>query len=438
MRRMVQSKRVVISTFGSLGDVFPYIAVAKELAARGVSVAIATNADHHEMLAVHGIEGIEIGRRIRPMFQEDPDLARKTMDQKTGLQFVLQNLVMRPLKANYEQLLAKTDGVDLIVTHTLAYHALLVARTRGIPFVSTILSPINFWSKYDPPAMDQILWLPKMHKIWGATISGIMMKQMSNHVYSWGEPYRELQRELGMEVDTRNVFFEGQFSPIKNLGLFSPVFGPPQPDWPPNAVATGFPFLDEHEEIPEEVRDKVREFLQAGDAPVVFTLGTSAVWDAGTFYHDSVEALKACGLRGVLLVGKELEQNVPPDLPDTVIAVPYLPHALIFRHARAIVHQGGVGTTAQALRSGNPQLVMPFSHDQFDNAQRVERLGCGVWMQKKHYNAGTACGALRKICSGQFRAKAAEVGKLISEENGAAKAADEIMGAMQLVKSGKS
>ena len=421
------TKSVVISTFGSLGDVFPYVAVAKELMERGVKVAIATTGDYQEMLAQHGVQSLEIGNRMRPMLEADPDFGRKLMDQATGPQFVLQELVMRPLRPRYEQLLAATEGVDLIVTHTLAYHAILVARTRGIPFVSTILSPLNFWSKYDPPAMNKILWLPKMRRVWGATISGAILKRISDDVYSWGEPYRELQRQLGMEVDTRNVFFEGQYSPVKNLGLFSPVFGPSQADWPPNAVATGFPFLEQEEEIPEDVREKVRDFLQAGEAPVVVTLGSSAVWDAGNFYVDSVEALSSCGLRGLLLVGKELQKNIPSKLPDSVIAVEYLPHSLIFRHARAIVHQGGVGTTAQALRSGNPQLVMPYSHDQFDNAQRVERLGCGLWMEKKNYNARSAGNLLRRLCSGAFRARAEEIGKQISAENGAAKAAEEII-----------
>lgn len=424
-------KRVVISTFGSLGDVFPYIAVAKEMIDRGVHVSIATTRDHHDALARHGVQAIEVGKHLKPEFEANPELIRKVMDQSTGSQYVLQELVMKPLRENYEQLLAATEGVDLIVTHTLAYHALLVARTRKIPFVSTILSPLNFWSKYDPPAMDKILWLPRMHRIWGATISGVIMKQMAQHVYSWGDPYRDVQQALGMEVDRRNVFFEGQFSPIKNLGLFSPVFGPRQPDWPPNAVATGFPFLDQDNDIPEDVRDKVRDFLQAGEPPVVFTLGSSAVWDAGNFYRDSIEAVNQCRLRAVLLIGKDIQGNVPKELPENIIAVEYLPHALIFRHARAIVHQGGVGTTAQALRSGNPQLVVPYSHDQFDNAARVKRLGCGLWMQKKKYNANTSCASLRRLCSGEFRHRSEEIGKMIDAENGAANAAEEIISALE-------
>jgi rhamnosyltransferase subunit B len=419
--------RLLITTFGSLGDLFPYIAVAKELQQRGVSVAIASTEDHKPYLDLHGVEFVPMGVNVTDMLEHEPHLMRKIMDRDNGSEYVLRHLVMGNLRRNYDDLMKATDGVDLLVTHTISYATILVARKKNIPFVGTILSPLNYWSKYDPPVMPGATFLPTLHRMLGTPAVSFVMNRMKNQIYSWGEEYRKLQSELGLEVDRRNIFFEGQFSPLKNLGLFSPLFGPPQQDWPSNAVATGFPFLDT-DFIPEDTRQQVRDFLKDGPAPVVFTLGSSAVWDAGDFYVQSVEALKQLNLRGVLLVGMAPDKKVPTDLPPSVIAVDYLPHNLIFRHASAVVHQGGVGTTAQALRAGVPQLVVPWAHDQLDNAARVARLGCGVSVERSQYNAKRAVRLVAQICSQPYRTAAQQIGEKIDAE----RAADEIILAAKL------
>jgi len=92
--------------------------------------------------------------------------------------------------------------------------------------------------------------------------------------------------------------------------------------------------------------------------PLVFTLGSSAVVDAGPFYENSVAATKLLGRRAVLLVGKD-PRNRPASLPDGVVAFAYAPYSELFPRAAAIVHQGGIGTTAQAMRSGRPCWSCP-------------------------------------------------------------------------------
>src|SRR5205085_815485 len=96
--------------------------------------------------------------------------------------------------------------------------------------------------------------------------------------------------------------------------------------------------------------------------------------DAGPFYEHSAAAAKLLGRRAVLVVGKDTG-NRPASLPDGVAAFDYVPFAGLFPRATAIVHAGGIGTTGLAMRSGRPMLVMPYAHDQFDNAARATRLG---------------------------------------------------------------
>jgi UDP:flavonoid glycosyltransferase YjiC (YdhE family) len=144
----------------------------------------------------------------------------------------------------------------------------------------------------------------------------------------------------------------------------------------------------------------------------------------GRFYQASVEAATQLNRRAVLLMGK----NAPPnDLPETVFTTSYVPYSQIFPRACAIVHQGGIGTTAQALRAGRPTLVMPYSHDQPDNAARVERLGTSRTIPRNQYTAERVAKQLRQLLGNpSYAAKALEIGGIIRTENGVSVACDAI------------
>jgi UDP:flavonoid glycosyltransferase YjiC (YdhE family) len=171
--------------------------------------------------------------------------------------------------------------------------------------------------------------------------------------------------------------------------------------------------------------------LDAGEPPIVFTLGSSAVKVPGNFYQESIQAAKLLNRRAVLLIGK----NTPPEnLSQDILAVSYVPHSQIFPRACAIVHQGGIGTTAQALRAGRPTLVMPYSHDQPDNAARVERLGISRTIPRKQYLASRVAKELCKLLENpNYAAKAAEIGRIIQVENGVGVACDAIEQQLQAI-----
>jgi rhamnosyltransferase subunit B len=202
------------------------------------------------------------------------------------------------------------------------------------------------------------------------------------------------------------------------------VIGEPQPDWPAHTLVTGFPFYDETESsLPPELL----QFLADGEPPIIFTLGSSVVWDAGSFYLESAVAARKLGKRAVLLVGDDPLNHPLEPLAEHVIAVPYAPYAQIFPRASAIVHQGGIGTTGHALRAGKPMLVVPLGGDQYDNGARVERLGVGRVMKRNHYRADRAAVELKQLLeSPTYRTKAATIGQQLQTENGVGAACDAI------------
>jgi UDP:flavonoid glycosyltransferase YjiC (YdhE family) len=243
---------------------------------------------------------------------------------------------------------------------------------------------------------------------------------------AWAKPWHAFRAELGLPPTEDNPIFEGQHAPDLVLAMFSEQLARPQADWPPLTVVTGFCDFDRHaseEATPEEVE----RFLDAGPPPVVFTLGSSAVWSPGQFYAESLEAIRRVGVRAILLIGPEGANTLPESLPEGVAAFGYAPYSSLFPRCAAIVHQGGVGTTAQAMRAGRPMVVVPFGFDQQDNAARVQRLGIARVIPKERYTAGRVTRALRQLLDDPAPAdRAAEIGRLVRQEDGAAVASDAI------------
>jgi UDP:flavonoid glycosyltransferase YjiC (YdhE family) len=191
-------------------------------------------------------------------------------------------------------------------------------------------------------------------------------------------PYlNPFRAELGLPP-ARNIITDWINSPDVVIGLFPAWFAPPASDWPPNARLTGFPLYDRGEVDP--LPGPVADFLDAGPPPVVVTFG-SAMKFAGPYFAAAAEALARLGKRGMFLT--PYPGQVPEKLPPGVVRFDYVPFGHVFRRAAAVVHHGGIGTTAQALAAGVPQLIVPFAHDQPDNAVRLRALGVGRWMWPK-------------------------------------------------------
>jgi UDP:flavonoid glycosyltransferase YjiC (YdhE family) len=247
------------------------------------------------------------------------------------------------------------------------------------------------------------------------------MRLVRRQTAKWLAPVSALRVRHGLPP-AGNPLFEAQYSPHLNLGLYSRVMASPQPDWPPQMRTTGFVFYNGPAALPPELE----AFLAAGPAPVVFTLGSSAVAAAGRFYHESAEAAARAGVRAVLLTGG-FASNVPSRVPDGVLLVDRAPHQLLFPRARAVVHQGGAGTTGQALRAGCPMIVVPHGHDQPDNAFRVTRLGVARTLFPGRYTAASVAAELGPLLDDpSYHARAQATAAIVRQEGGADGAADAI------------
>ena len=413
--------RILIHAFGSYGDIHPYIGLALELQHRGHQPLIATSPIYRQKIEAEGLAF----RSIRPDLPRiDRELMRKVFDRRKGTEFIFRHILMPTLRDSYQDLAASSGDSQVIVTHPVAFAGPLLARVRHLPWISTVLAPASFMSAYDPPAFGGFPF-PEHVVRFGRGFHHAFYRVVDRMTRPWLGPYRELEAELGLKPGD-NPIFAGQHSPQLVLGLFSPLLAAPQPDWPPQARATGFIFFD-RDEVEHPPEPELERFLQPGPPPIVFTLGSAAVQAAENFFVESAKAARLMQRRAVLLVGKDMPRPSADLLSGDIAAFDYVPFSQLFPRAAAIVHQGGIGTTAQVMRSGRPALAMPLSHDQFDNAVRSKRLGIARIISRKRYRAQRVAAELDCLLRDpSYDRRAADVGSQVRAEDGAGAACDAI------------
>lgn len=411
--------RIVINSLGSYGDVNPYVGLALELRRRGHRPLLAMPAVYRA--AIEG-EGLEF-HAVRPdLDPANTALIERIMDPARGTEAIFGEIVVPSLQATFDDLRPATEGADLVITHPAALVGPIVAQALGRPWASTVLAPMSFFSVTDPVVPPPAPWVHGL--LARSRALSRLFVWLSNQVTrQWARPVQRFRASLGLEPG-ENPILAGQHSPHLVLALFSRVLAEPQPDWPPNTCLAG-PILYNGAGSPE-VSAEIEAFLAAGPAPIVFTLGSSAVEAAGSFYDISAEAARRLGRRAVLLVGRHAH-NRPRAVDDRILAVDYAPHAALFPRAAAIVHQGGAGTTHQALASGHPMLVVPHAHDQPDNASRVTRLGVARTVYPKRYTADAVTRELGALLADErYALRATEVAATVRAETGPATACDAI------------
>ena len=412
------SRRILITSFGSFGDVFPYIGLALGLKERGHRPVLAMPPFYRTLVKEEGIDFAPVRPDVNP---HDRETVARIMDARRGTEFIIRDIILRSLRDTHADLVAAAADADLVVSHPITFAAPVVAQHRGIPWASTVLAPMSFFSAHDLPVFAPAPWMKKLERIPGA--AGALVKLSRTMADRWVEPVYRLRRELGLPRGGHPVF-EGQFSPDLVLGLFSRVLAEPQPDWPDHTRITGG-IAYNGPQAGAPLSPELEAFLSSGPAPVVFTLGSSAVGAAGDFYEQSVSAVRQLGVRAILLAGPHAANRPASALPDGVLLVEFAPHALLFPRAAVVVHQGGAGTLHQGLRAGKPTLVVPFAHDQPDNAYRVERLGVSRTLPAPRYRASRVVDELRTLLEDDgYGRRAEEVATIVRREDGVAAACD--------------
>jgi rhamnosyltransferase subunit B len=356
--------RVLLVPFGSHGDVHPFVGLAQALRGRGHRVTILVNDYFGGLVRGLGFEMVPLGDA--PRFEEamrNPDF----WDPKRGFAAVAR-YVIEYARLGYPQIKDwYVPGESVAVGGSMSFAVRLAQETLGVPAATVHLQPGVLHSNHEPPAYPQFetpRWWPRWFKriFFDLIYRRVVDPQL-------GPALNAFRAELGLAA-VRDIIRVWMHSPQLVLGFFPGWFGPPQPDWPPQVRLVGFPLYDERDATP--VPPALDAFLGAGPPPVAFTPGSANLYGR-PFFEAAVDACVRLGRRGVLLT--RFAEQVPGDLPESVLHCAYAPFSLLLPRVAALACHGGVGTVAQGMAAGVPQLVMPLAHDQFDNAARMRRLG---------------------------------------------------------------
>jgi rhamnosyltransferase subunit B len=345
------------------------------------------------------------------------------MHPRHGPEVILRELMLPSVEDAYEDLQQAARGADLLITHPITFAGPVLAHKTGIPWVSSVLAPISFFSAHDFPVLPIAPLLKRLERL-GPWVGPMLVRLAQYSTRSWSAPVYEFRARLGLPRGGDPIY-EGQHSPDLVLGLFPGVLAKPQPDWPANVRVTGrIPFDAAHG---KSLSLEMQEFLTSGPAPIVFTLGSSAVMAAGNFYEESIAAVQQLGVRGVMLVGSEGLKRLSGKMSKSILIVDAAPHSQLFPKAAVIVQQCGIGTLGQALAAGCPILAVPFAHDQPDNAYRIERLGVARVVYPPQYRAQRVAQELRRLLEqAEYGRAASDVAAKVGAEDGANAACDAI------------
>jgi rhamnosyltransferase subunit B len=379
-------KTILLCTIGSAGDVNPFIGIGQQLKKRGFRVVLITSQYFESQAHSVGLEffGLGSAEDYQAIIQ-DPDL----WSPDKGFKVFADRVVFPIMEPAYEIIAGFDPSKTILVAQGQFFAAHIAHEKSGFPFITVHLQPAAFRSVYEFP-LSPFPLPPFVVRGLFQLIDALLLDKL------FAPNINRFRQSLNLPA-IHKIFGGWMHSPQKNLGLFPDWFAQPQPDWPPQTQLTGFVFYD-NQKGNEELPDKLKAFLSAGSAPIIFTAGT-AMKHADQFFRDCIEACQLLGQRGILLT--QHPEQLPAELPQGIQHFAYVPFSRVLPRALALVHHGGIGTTAQAIAAGIPQVIRPMAHDQPDTAARVEKLGIGVSMSPKKFNALSLAENLKRLITSQ-------------------------------------
>src|SRR5438067_1491732 len=396
---------VILATMGTDGDVFPHIGLGAALHARGHRVTLAAPETYRARAQALGIEfGALVTVAEMERMLADPDLFHPF---RSGMMMARWGGPM--IARQYEALATLASQPDsLLVANPGVLAARLVQEKLGVPTASLLLQPGLLPSSTAPPEMPGGVtipsWLPHpLRRLYWLAVDAA--------AYALVTPSLNRVR-VGLGLSPVRRVFRWLLSPDLVIGLFPVWYAAPQPDWPPQLRLAGFGRFDGARGVlPEDVRT----FCESGSPPIAFTLGTGMT-HAAVFFRTAVAACATLGARGLLLT--KYPDVIPARLPPRVRHCAFAPFRQLLPLCGAVVHHGGVGTTAAALEAGCPQLVLPLAWDHPDNAARVAALGAGLALGSRRRSSGHLSRALARLMAPDVREQCRAVASRAGGEDG--------------------
>ncbi len=420
-------RRMILTTVGTLGDLHPFIAIAKALQNRGFYPVLAVAEDQVEKCQRAGLDAVVIlpgfERTRQRMGLSHEEAVRRIMGNQ---RVMLEEVLLRDLSSCTAALDKAAIGAEAIIASIFVIAAPIVAEKRNLPIVSVVLQPMAMLSAFDPPRTPDF-WMmipPPVGALAARWNRGAyaFIRGLLDRLY--GRRIDRVRAEHGLPSTGASNLLDPPDHARLRLGCYSTELGALPLDAAVTTKIAGFPLFDSERGGLEVLDPTLEAFLASGPPPLIFTLGTFAVDGAGSFYDKAGDVARRMGMRAVLLVGGTASMKEDGD----ILRAGYAPHSLLFPRAAAIIHHGGVGTTGQAMGAGKPQLVVPHMGDQNDHAHRITRMGAGLRVTRRGFTVSRATRLITELLrEPSYRTIAERIARAMAQEHGADVAADAIV-----------
>jgi rhamnosyltransferase subunit B len=408
--------RIVVTSLGSLGDLYPMMPVAQKLREHGHQLVFAVPAHLEPAVLAEGYDcsPISIPSFPKPARGNEPPVEDRIKQRFPTM-----------LRGALAALESVCGSADLLITHQLQVAAAITAQKFGLKWVTLTVFPGFIPSSYTVP---QPHWLPAL-----PGPPGRLVNRTTWRIFNFGIRHLSgdvLDQALEAHGVKRNsdIFAPGGLSPYLALVLSSPLYSPRQPDWPAHVKVVGYTHWDEP--IGWTDPADLNEFLDEGEPPVLVTTSSAGERDAAAFFDAATRALEQAGRRGLLLLGSSSDRIRPE--PGTrrssgVAAWPYLPLSRVVGRCALVIHHSGIGTALTTIRHGKACVAVPATFDQWYNAGRIKSLGVGRLIEWKRFSIELLAAEVDRVTTTtRYAQKAVALGAAMAEEDGATRACDEI------------
>jgi sterol 3beta-glucosyltransferase len=414
----MQSRHFIVVTFGTRGDVQPYVALGRGLVAAGHRVSIATQEDHEPFVTGHGLGFRPMGGNFRELL--DSPAGREWVESGDSLFRYIKAIkaFMVPVaECCLGDVETAVEGADVLLFQPFSLWGVHAAEAAQIPYAVVSYLPFVATRELAPIMFSKA-------PAWGWLRMALGRMSLRMLFKPFAPLHNAYRAERGLQPMPSDPWSAMVDRGVPFLHLYSETLVPRPSDWPSHATVTGPCFLDGPTE--PDVDEELRAFLAEGEPPIYIGFGSMTGRDPETLTRIAIEAIETLGIRAILVTGWGGLQAA--DLPRTVVARPSVPHDWLFPQVAAVVHHGGAGTVAAGLRAGRPTLVVSFFGDQPYWGHRVELAGAGpAPLHRTRLTADSLSSTIDDLISDpSYAEKAAEIGQLIRRESGVATAVDQL------------
>lgn len=400
---------------GTHGDVLPFVRIGSHLKRMGHRVTMLTTEPFRYVSENAGLDfecPYDDGLFDRGMNR--PELWHPVRSFKV----LIKDLAFKAMRPLYERIVLTTKDRDtVVVSGPLSLGARIACERWNLRGITLCLQPTVIRSVNNMPRISGLPGVDRMPR----SFCSMAYRVMDMYADRIALPtIRRYRHALGI---TRPIdhFLTWWLSDMPVLALFPEWFAARQDDWPQNITTLGFP-VDDHE-TPDGLDARILRFLDRGESPLLFTWGTGMRHGAANI-RTVIKTCRENRWRALIID----QHTLPSDAPASgVLFCRYAPFRALLPRCRAIVHHGGIGTTAEGFRAGIPQLVIPMAFDQPDNAARVRRCGTGDVLSPHRFHRRSLVHRIKMILASEsIRRQCRILSHRMSTESGAHDAAERL------------